>query len=263
MIYNFNNFLYEQQQKLNSEYVKEITGKEFFNYLNPVDGNSKYTLYPGTDRIFRQVNIDYNTYGDYNIINPKLIKRRSPNANSNYTNIIISNLPSWKKYPKRNKSLICGDFNRTHGHFDLGEENLFLVIPQNNAKIGMCSQDFWTSFNDFYSLSSLGSVISSLLSSSFDDSWIKTRNRLNKISIKKLQEQFKFNYIKFNLDENKSVIENLDEMLNPENNKFKLTKWNNNFQFDYSFYDGNMQEVWTDSTSLLIRYSVAKKLGLI
>jgi len=260
MIYNFNNFLYEQQQKLNSEYVKEITGKEFFNYLNPSDGRAKYTLYPGADKIFRQVNIDFNNYGDYNIINPKLIKRRSPNNMNNYTNLLTSSLPSWKKYPKRNKSLICGNFKRTHGHFDLGEENLYLIIPQNNAKIGMCGDDFWNSFKKFDSLSYLSSIIKNAIGPTFDNSWIKTRNKLNSLSTQEFQKHIDFN---FNLDDKKTIIENLDDLLNPKNNNFQLTKWNNNFQYDYSLTNNGGQEVWTESTSLLIRYSVAKKLGLI
>jgi len=246
VIYKLEEYITE---KLVSDYVKELTVEDFMKYMDSDD----YDMFPDADPIFRQINIGFNTYGDFNIIDPKTITRRSPNSMNNYTNLLASNLPSWKSYPKRNKSLICGDFNRTSKHFQMGEENLFIVIPKTGSKIGMCADDFWDSFN-FGELSDFGRNIKKQIGAGYDDDWSGFKKAIKKIDFDELKVNYSF-------DETKSVYQNINEMMNPRNNKFLLKKWDNNFKYDYRFF--NVQEVWTDSTSLLIRYKTSKELKII
>ena len=62
----------------------------------------------------------------------------------NYHNLIISNLESWKEYPKRNKSICTGRFSRieiAHG------KEIYLVIPYDKTRIGISpSMDMWFAF---------------------------------------------------------------------------------------------------------------------
>jgi hypothetical protein len=248
-------FLYE---KMKSDYVKHLTEDEINNYLS----GPEYTLYPDADKIFRQVNTVFNDYADFNIIDPKTIIRRSPNTNKNYTNLLVSNLPSWEKYPKRINSLICGNFERTSGHFGLGTDDLYLVVPKNNSIIGVCDYDFWDSFTSFVSVEDLNSVFNNCN----DRNWFTFKKCLNNMNNEYLQEKFDTFNISYKNKKNLSVIENIDNLLNPNNNHFDLSVWDRNFTFekkwtDYSEYAE--QEVWIDSTSLLIRYDIALKMGLI
>jgi hypothetical protein len=63
-----------------------------------------------------------------------------------YYNILIDNLPEWKDYPKRSKSLICSTDTRGAGSY--GE--VYRVIPLiEGFKLGVCpTHDLWTSFNE-------------------------------------------------------------------------------------------------------------------
>ena len=72
-------------------------------------------------------------------------ERIAPYSNvGNYHNLILSNLESWKEYPKRNKSICTGRFSRievAHG------KEIYLVIPYDKTRIGISpSMDMWFAF---------------------------------------------------------------------------------------------------------------------
>jgi hypothetical protein len=85
---------------------------------------------------------------DYFTINPKSFsERESPYADFNYYNLLLSNLPSWSKYPKRNKSVICT--TESDAALRRGNGNGYIVLPINGSKIGVCSAaDIWDSFEN-------------------------------------------------------------------------------------------------------------------
>ena len=72
--------------------------------------------------------------------------RLSANTHS-YVGMLMDNLPGWRGYPKRNKSLICTnyqDYAQSYGA-------VHRMFPINGTKIGICQDvDVWSSFNGFY-----------------------------------------------------------------------------------------------------------------
>ena len=113
--------------------------------LRWVQRNHAYLNYYITARkqnraIYRGMGWNSDQDYDMNIITPGI--RESTNTSNEYT-MWMSNHPSWKAYPKRNKSFICsstysyaGEFGRTHW-----------LIPLKDAVIGVCPEkDLWQSF---------------------------------------------------------------------------------------------------------------------
>lgn len=81
----------------------------------------------------------------YNIVDPTKTERKSAYT-SNHTTLLIDNLPSWKNYPKRSRSIIC----TLDGGVAGGYGQKFRVIPSDNCKFGVCPRsDIWYSFVDF------------------------------------------------------------------------------------------------------------------
>jgi len=275
------------------KYIEFITENKYINYLTEDEFfklyKNEYDVEP-KEYIFRKVNIYYsdlfsdynklktykkikNEYSDINIVNPKTINRISPNSDYNYVNLLVSNLESWSQYPARNKSLICGNYERANSHYityDTSKNNLFVVLPKKNSKIGLCnSSDFWTSFSLLHNIDNLNDFLNKTfkdLNLEFDErDWISLKN-----AIEKINPIFIFNYlskdydieklkVKYNISSNEtSSLNLLNKYLNPKNNNFTTKKFNKNFEFTLT-----RQECWTDSTSILIRYETAKNLNII
>lgn len=82
--------------------------------------------------------------GNFYKTDPSLIERASANTYNYYT-ILFSNLPNWKAYPKRSRSLICSTSYQKAKSYAAGN-NPFLVMPFDGARIGICpTEDIWTS----------------------------------------------------------------------------------------------------------------------
>lgn len=82
--------------------------------------------------------------GEFWLIDPKKASepRRSRNTYNYYT-LVMDNDPAWGIFPKRSQSLIC------ESSFQRGMSGLFLVIPEDGTKIGVCpNQDIWGSMYD-------------------------------------------------------------------------------------------------------------------
>lgn len=79
-------------------------------------------------------------------IDPNKAERVSANT-SNEHNILVSHvLPSWQKFPKRSRSLICsGDYRSAGSYSRIGAH---IVMPLGNPLIAVCPYlDFWDSFD--------------------------------------------------------------------------------------------------------------------
>ncbi len=84
--------------------------------------------------------------GEYGYINPaKGSDRASAFATSNHYTILLDNLPSWRKYPKRSKSVIAT--TDEEGADQRG--GTLIVLPYDGADIGVCPEDdIWYSFSE-------------------------------------------------------------------------------------------------------------------
>lgn len=92
---------------------------------------NKTTIFRGMDPGVALGTIDTNNFN-----------RTSKNTYNFYT-MWMDNHPSWKAYPKRSKSYIC----TTNSEIASGFGEIYLIIPEDDAHIGECSDDdLWGSF---------------------------------------------------------------------------------------------------------------------
>lgn len=101
-------------------------------------------------KIFRGMNID----SKIGIFDTNLLNRTSANTYNYYT-VWMDNNNKWKQYPKRSKSYVCTpDWGVARGFGDI-----HLIIPEDGAKIGICSShDLWDSFEFCLSRAGLTSL---------------------------------------------------------------------------------------------------------
>lgn len=102
-------------------------------------------------------------YYDYQIVDPTKGKLRRSKNTRNYYTLLMDNLTPWNVYPKRSRSIVCS----TNIHKASGYGNLYVVLPYNNAKIGVCpSEDIWDSFEQSIkqNLNTFNRILQSLLS---------------------------------------------------------------------------------------------------
>ena len=115
-------------------FASELHNGKYSDILNYY----KTKTYHSNGLIYRGVE----TSGTYNIIDPKKSTRVSSNT-FNYYNQIMSNDPSWSKFPNRSRSIICTTNYKKSQFF--GES--YVVFPVNGSVIGIASaQDIWGSF---------------------------------------------------------------------------------------------------------------------
>lgn len=130
-------------RELGSKEFKELINnhcKDFLEILKSID----YDIENGKKKFLFRKSADM---GNLVYSKPESAghNRISPYSNvGNYHNLILSNLESWKDYPKRNKSICVSDFGRTN----IARGNLvYLVIPYDTTKIAISpSMDFWWAF---------------------------------------------------------------------------------------------------------------------
>jgi hypothetical protein len=203
-------------------------------------------------------------------VSPSKSIRSSLNTENYYT-LLIDNGPLWKNYPKRSESIICS----TNASSAKKYGDLFLVIPKDTAKIGICPVwDIWFSFQD-----SLGTELTELnkiikIFSLMVDMPLADKQRdfgaLVKV-FKKIDEIPRDEFMKLFLDKSlyyfnepgyyfyKSVekiltrflkesnsLEFTNKLLSPDRNKFSSRS-------PYDMPTGTGQEVWTDSDSVLLK----------
>lgn len=79
----------------------------------------------------------------YMMMNVANIERKSENTANAYTVFMSKVSDSWKRFPPRNRSLICAtDISIARGY-----GTMFYVFPFNGTKIGVCpADDLWGSF---------------------------------------------------------------------------------------------------------------------
>lgn len=230
--------------------------------------------------------------GDFLLVNPKLSsqERIAPYAFKNYHNLLISNLESWKSWPRRNKSLICASSYRALSHaagFVKGTSVNYVIIPFDNTMIATGDRsDFWNCFanlpkdEDFteedldrpsiaYYMAALVYELDRSPQPSLNTDWNELKSFLegSEVSEHIINKYFTTDY-EVLWDDNLNLLQNLNILLNPISNNFTLTDITDTMNL-YSQLDVNESEAlesWFEDESIMIRIDklteILKELNL-
>ena len=125
--------------------------------------------------------------------------RKSANT-SNYFNLIVSNSPNWKDFPKRNKSMIGSSVLFNAQGYGGGAKGVYVVFPFNGAKIGMSNSiDFWDSFEEmgkkigsmFFSLPEFNRSLSEIAEILEVEHWSQTDFKEFELGIREIQHKLR------------------------------------------------------------------------
>lgn len=220
---------------------------------NP-NGISNYSIYRGIKEQSE----------DFYYVQPSSHIRKSAHTynGTNYYTILLDNLPSWKEYPKRSKSIICSTSNTLASAYG----TVYCVIPKEGSKIAISpSPDIWNSFHivniNYFNLNIFNRIIDEYMKryelimskkmnkNNYDDIAevlnyvMKEKDNFELYNVTNILPEvcMKYNY--------KNMFEFIDEiLLNPEKNEFKIQYYNS----DFSLNDYNAHELWTEDDCVLI-----------
>lgn len=230
--------------------------------------------------------------GDFLLVNPKISSqdRIAPYAFKNYHNLLISNLESWKDWPRRNKSLICASSYRALSHgggFIKGPSVDYVIIPFDDTMVATGDRsDFWNCFSnlpkdeDFmeedldrpsiaYYMTLLVNELDRNVKPSLNTNWNELKLFLegSEASEHIISKYFTTDY-EVLWNDNLNLLENLNILLNPKSNNFKLTDITGVMNL-YSQLDTNESEAresWFEDESIMIRLDkiteILKELNL-
>lgn len=124
-----------------------------YRFFSSIDDAIDTLSKPEYSQAIEAYNSGFEIYrGDWNIGNSsdfgtEIVPgiRVSQNTSNVYTRLLSDILPSWKNFPPRNRAVICTTSANTASDFG----NLYVIFPENETKIGICSDyDIWNSFDD-------------------------------------------------------------------------------------------------------------------
>jgi hypothetical protein len=190
--------------------------------------------------------------GDYLYIDPLKGEFRTSIEKTNLHIDLLSNLPSWKEYPKYERCVIgITSMKRA----DYGD-SVYEVIPFDGVKIAVCPEEtIWESLGkgnygwgeDIY-------LVSEILDSlDLTADWNGMENLLKLGKIPKIDRRFLIEYnIKTGKDINEITGKDCfdfinDHLFNPVKRKFKLLNYDSGFKTD------NEKQIWTEGPCLLIK----------
>lgn len=212
----------------------------------------------------------------FGFVRPSQSERTSANTINVYT-LLMDNLSSWSKFPKRSKSLICSTSRGRAADYGYSG-GIYTVVPKNGAKIGVCPKyDIWDSFNIMsiegkpVTANAFNFMVRDMMSlvnreearySSFDKSWFeratwgKFKAELDKLDkdrrkvleyIENEDPEYGGGLVKFfGLDKtNKKFIDIIEGMIDPVKNEFELKTTGDPLPVN--------KEVWTDADCVLIK----------
>ena len=191
-------------------------------------------------------------------IHPKESIRHSVNEN-NYTTMLMDNLPSWKKFPKRSESIIF--YNNIKYGYIFGNE-LYFVIPFDGAKFGVSPNDvLWSSINTKIPILRLDDKLSEglfYLDAPKDYEYFKKYMNNVFFNTKELENKIVYNVIQeiysdFQVSCEDNFMIYFNELLAPENFKgdvHKGYKVSDYIQMKNTYSNRGI-ECWTDSNCLV------------
>jgi hypothetical protein len=229
----------------------------------------------------------------YSYINPKKFTREplmmsdgdvlfSNGVSSRHHTLLMKNLPSWNKFPKRSKSIIGSTALSTSTCF--GKHSYF-VIPFDGATFGLTPRsDLWTTWielpnlvNGYYvepkefSFDALFSEImlkGGISDESYNEMISDLQTKFNEFKIDEDKRYFKgalrgldiiFKNMKSDNIDNVSIA--FDRYFNPSNFKTSLIN-PNSFEFEVVSYDeltsDSIREFWTESECLFVYAGVCE-----
>ena len=230
--------------------------------------------------------------GDFLLVNPKLSSqdRIAPYASKNYHNLLISNLESWKDWPRRNKSLICASSYRALSHgggFIKVPKANYVIIPFDDTMLATGDRgDFWNCFPNLpkdeefmeedldrpsiaYYMISLVYELDRNVKPSLNTNWNELKSFLegSEASEHIISKYFTTdNEVLW--DDSLNLLENLNILLDPKRNNFKITDIVGVMNL-YSQLDTNESEAlesWFEDESIMIRLDkvteILKELNL-
>ena len=204
--------------------------------------------------------------GDYVFVDPKLGDFRSSIEDTNIHLELMSNLPSWKDYPRYDRCVIGGTPGSATGTYG---DTVYEVIPFDDVKIAVCpNSTIWESFGnedsewggDIYLVENFldsvgldlgwiqigGDTLETKLKSlnDFDLSLISIDNFITdcSLALKKKKEEITgedcFNFIN-------------EHIFNPIERGFELKT------YDVDFNVEKYKQIWTEGPVLLIKYGLS------
>ena len=191
---------------------------------------------------------------DVEILKP--IQRKSQNT-TNYMTTLLSNLPEWSAYPKRNYCTVCTSsyvYAKNYG-------DLYYIFPENGSRIGVCPKnDIFNSFEIemlFINgcIKSMDQNIRNIIMEQTGELLprLDENNYFDIISVLKnyyshyvQTDEYKNNLLEDLCDKTKT-FDGFINFISPETNKFQLVNIAN-----YDFNDSDDREVWTDGNCLAV-----------
>jgi hypothetical protein len=204
--------------------------------------------------------------GDYVIVDPKMGDPRLSIEDTNIHLELMSNLPSWKDYPKYDRCVIGGTPGSATGTYG---ETVYEVVPFDGIKIGVCPYaTIWESFGnedsewggDIYLVRNFLDAID------LEVGWIQIDGETLENKLKSINE-FDLKLISVDnfitdcslvLDKRKEDINGVDcydfineFIFNPEERGFELKLYDSNFEVEEE------RQIWTEGPVLLVKYGLA------
>lgn len=260
----FKQFILEEDEQ-RAPTTKEVTQEQLYTWIKRNSPHYLNALVGGHDvAIFRGMKVD----SDYALGDSSTFRRKAANT-TNEIQSFIATSEKWKHFPSRERAYICATIKiGAHGH-----GNIFLVIPADTAKIGVCPEiDFWPSFRDglrktsVYDVAELNDVIKLIRGKTDlelpEDNAVGLRRDLRTITADKLLELSKEVAVEYGSSDEmcqnlktiaremkrdwKDNFEDfLEEALDPRTNDFKWMTVE-----DYAGYEN--REVWIEGKAAFI-----------
>jgi len=244
---NYNKFISENI--LENDYnfwdgSREISENEFWNIFNKNCKNFDSNIL--ISKRFKTLNsIDY--------IFIEYIKDRKSADGKNYYTLLINNLDSWKKYPKRQQ--IC----ELNGFWGSPIES-HIIIPFDNSKWGVTKNpDIWWSRFLTGEIRDINRILINREISDNDwESFKHDMENMNPLIEGKIFNDIKnrffmydyINTVNFLKDKYETVFNFFKIEFTPKNLEFQLLKYNNLKNIKYAY------EVWTDSPCLYVKKDI-------
>lgn len=203
-------------------------------------------------------------YGEYAYIDPSKSKEPRISRNTyNYYTLMMDNFQSWRKYPKRSKSIIC----TTDYRYADGMGDVYYVFPENGAKIGVCpDEDIWNVIVKYGNFESAYTDMVDLIRNILwyipeihSDIRLYTdlvkafksidanKERINdKSNLELFKDMWKEYY-----NSNLTFLEFMQEIIKPSNGNFSLRTAGDSIP--------NKREVWISEPCVLVKYDSMDK----
>jgi hypothetical protein len=240
------------KQYLNEDRSKSIDNDVAFDWI---EKNAKKALAQAKKGNFIYRGIS--NHNDALMVDPTSGKRRrSANVGSNYYTLLIDNLPAWKQYPERSRSLICT--TSIQKAEDYGSQR-YIVFPKDSSKIGVCSDDdIFTSFPYMFKKFKISSLFDfsrfmvelsrDLGLNKSDKDWGNMLKLFKKRDDTDLPATSKW----YRLLVGGDSVKEIDEIMDPKKNKFQLKKPGDTMP--------HSREVWTDGVSVLLTFDAYEEM---